>query len=264
MLRSNVTTIGCDPEIFLVNEKGSFVSSIGKFGGTKQHPKDIGRGCAIQEDNVAVEFNIPPADNVLSFIESIEYNLNVIEERAKEQKLFLNITASANFPMSQLRSRKAQEFGCDPDYNAWSRAINPRPSATNKTLRSCGGHLHVGTTHNKIQMIRAMDLFIGVPLSLIDPDKTRRELYGKAGAFRPKPYGVEYRTPSNYWVSDRKLMEWVWQATHQAGEFLSDGEVIEDGCSTGDLIQQAINESDKDAAEFLVTNYALTIPERNR
>jgi hypothetical protein len=33
-----------------------------------------------------------------------------------------------------------------------------------------------------------------------DKDTERRKLYGKPGAFRPKPYGCEYRVLSNAWV----------------------------------------------------------------
>jgi hypothetical protein len=38
----------------------------------------------------------------------------------------------------------------------------------------------------------------------------RRELYGKAGAFRPKPYGVEYRVLSNRWLNSEALIRWVY------------------------------------------------------
>ena len=43
-----------------------------------------------------------------------------------------------------------------------------------------------------------------------DRDPLRRELYGKAGAFRPKPYGVEYRTPSNIWIRSRDMRRCIF------------------------------------------------------
>ena len=53
---------GCDPEFFLKDKTGKFISAIGLVGGSKEEPKAIGNGCFVQEDNVAVEFNIPPVN----------------------------------------------------------------------------------------------------------------------------------------------------------------------------------------------------------
>ena len=40
-----------------------------------------------------------------------------------------------------------------------------------------------------------------------DSDTNRMKLYGAAGACRVKPYGVEYRVPSNKWLADEQLMK---------------------------------------------------------
>ena len=58
-----------------------------------------------------------------------------------------------------------------------------------------------------------MDYAIGVPSVLIDSDKARRRLYGKAGSMRHKPYGVEYRTLSNFWLNSDELTSWVYDRT---------------------------------------------------
>ena len=55
-------TIGADPELLLLTATGLPKSAIGLIGGTKQNPKPFGIG-HVQEDNVMVEFNIPPANN---------------------------------------------------------------------------------------------------------------------------------------------------------------------------------------------------------
>ena len=39
-----------------------------------------------------------------------------------------------------------------------------------------------------------MDLFLGVPSILIDPDTERRKMYGKAGDYRLKEYGRRNKT----------------------------------------------------------------------
>ncbi|OYV41139.1 MAG: hypothetical protein B7Z80_02685 [Rhodospirillales bacterium 20-64-7] len=61
-----------------------------------------------------------------------------------------------------------------------------------------------------------MDYFLGIHSLLWDKDGTRRKLYGKAGAFRPKPYGMEYRVLSNRWLDSPDLTRWVYN-TVQAG-----------------------------------------------
>ena len=39
-------------------------------------------------------------------------------------------------------------------------------------------------------------------------------MYGCAGAFRPKKYGMEYRVPSNYWIKNNKTIESVFNIAH--------------------------------------------------
>ena len=65
-------------------------------------------------------------------------------------------------------------------------------------------------------MAQLMDWHVGVWSTEIDLDKTRRLLYGKAGACRYKTYGVEYRTLSNFWVLDTNLRREVWDRTISA------------------------------------------------
>ena len=239
-------TIGADPELFLLNSVNKkYISSIGLIGGSKEKPRDIGRGCAVQEDNVAVEFNIPPCHDLKSFVDSLEYNLQYLQSTAERLGLVLAIDASAEFAPDQLATPASQVFGCDPDYNAWTRSINPRPSANNQMLRSAGGHIHVGFDSSELnfeQVVRAMDLFVGCEMLEFDNDTRRRELYGKAGAFRRKEYGIEYRTASNAWVKSRDLMEWAYNQTGKALEFVSKGKIIpDDGICL--LIQECINTS---------------------
>lgn len=251
-------TLGADPELFLRSQEGLYISSIGKFGGTKQQPKNVGKGCAIQEDNVAVEFNIPPARSLLEFDESLQYSLNVLQERAKELNLMLAIDASAEFSPEQLASPQAKEFGCEPDFNAWTMQQNPRPTAVNQSLRSCGGHVHVGTDLNIIDVIRAMDLFLGCPSTIMDKDTRRRELYGKAGAFRNKPYGGEYRALSNYWLKSSDTIKWVYDQTERALNWVvenTEDHSVDWPKDVSGAIQHCINKGDKDAYMFLDKKY---------
>src|SRR5882672_7870392 len=181
-------SIGCDPELFLRNTENKFISSIKKFGGSKTRPAPIGENCYVQEDNVAVEFNIPPSKTLEEFSKSIEYSLKQIAFKAETMNLSLAIVPAAHFDNDQLREPKAKVFGCDPDFNAWTKKKNDSPKCDDPSLRSAGGHIHVGCirwlNENPIvkphDIARVMDVFLGIPSVILDHDKTRRKLYGKA------------------------------------------------------------------------------------
>lgn len=252
--------IGADPELFLINKEKKFISSIGLFGGTKENPKPIGNNCAIQEDNVAVEFNIPACATLKEFQQHIAYSLREINQIAKTNNLKLaTSTASAIFPEDQLDNIQARIFGCDPDYNAWTEKMNPKPKTKNENLRSAGGHVHLGieklTIPDKINLIKIMDLYLGIPSILLDNDRERRLLYGKAGCFRFKDYGVEYRTLSNFWIWKKNLVELVYKNTKRAVIDFMDNKFIPN--NLGNEIQICINNGDENAAKHLNRLYKL-------
>ena len=227
MIYENVK-LGADPELFLMDETGKFISSVGLIGGTKEKPLPIDNlGNCLQEDNVSVEFNIQPAASKAAFVGSINKVLDHLEEKIKGKNLLLSYVPAAEFGWDQLQTEQAQTFGCEPDFSAWTGEKNPAPHCKNLQLRSCGGHIHVGydkpNQTNKMNLIRAMDVFLGVPSSKIDTDKLRRQLYGKPGAFRPKEYGAEYRTLSNFWILSTELQEWAYDQTMKAISFLNAG-----------------------------------------
>lgn len=240
----SLVRIGSDPETFLMDKTGKYISSVGLIGGSKDHPMSIGEGCFVQEDNVTVEFNTPPTSNQQEFVNAINYNLDWIRSRAAQLGLSVVYTPSAEFDKDQLTTAGALTFGCDPDFNAWDYgAANPRPRSSNKALRSAGGHIHIEAPDlDKLELTKAMDLFVGAPMLRFDTDSMRRSLYGKAGAFRPKSYGIEYRTASNAWLQSDETKCWVFDQTQKAVEFVRAGKQIPD--DLGELIQRAINNSD--------------------
>lgn len=251
--------IGCDPEMFLQDKQGKFISAVGLIGGSKEDPFMISAmGHAVQEDNVAVEFNIPPAKTKEAWVTDIQFVMDYLTNSLKDKELVLRITASTEFEADQLACQKAQTFGCDPDFNAWTRQQNPRPMAKSKSLRSCGGHIHIGydkpSVETNIALIKAMDLFTSIPLLEQDMDTRRRELYGKAGAFRHKAYGVEYRTLSNFWLSSKELMEFIFDQTHKAINFVNSGSIMDDD----DLLVSTINDNKLEYIPYFEEKYGVT------
>ena len=249
--------LGADPELFLVNTNGKYISAIGKIGGTKQHPLIISdNGHAVQEDNVACEFNIPPCESANDFIEAINFSLDYLKEKVKEQGLSLSITASAGFDAEELNHPKAREFGCEPDYNAWTKRINPRPHARNKTLRSAGGHIHIETELEPFHVAKCFDLVVVIPSLSLDDDIQRRDLYGKAGSCRIKSYGVECRSLSNFWLASNELKKWVWDKTQATLEFAKSGYKF--SREEGQKIQACINNSNIGLMYEILQEYNLT------
>ena len=150
-------TLGCDPEFFL-KKNNQHVSAIGLVGGTKHEPLPLSiPGCAVQEDNVSVEFNIAPSHNHTEFIQQIGAVLAELKGRLPMYEF--SRESAVVFNEEELTHPKALEFGCEPDYNAWTKEMNPRPCAAEKRLRSAGGHVHIGTSLDPIAVIRAMDLY---------------------------------------------------------------------------------------------------------
>jgi hypothetical protein len=251
---------GADPELFLrTNDEQAFpVTSIGLIGGTKDQPRQLGNGYALQEDNVAVEFNIPPADNVNQFKASINYVLGYLRQELEPKGLKLDISPTMDFPKELLQHPQALALGCEPDYNAWTDSINPRPKAP-ATLRSSGGHLHIGyanpTKETSLEIIKAHDLFCGVGSIVYDSDTRRRDIYGKAGAHRIKGYGVEYRTLSNFWIKSDELLEWVYGQSEKAIAFVNAGNKIEG--KWGKAVVNCINNGDMKLLATLDRQYGV-------
>jgi hypothetical protein len=162
-----------------------------------------------------------------------------------------------------LESEQALVFGCEPDYNAWTREMNVKPVALNAQLRSAGLHVHFGYDNpdNQISedIIRTCDLFLGVPSILLEPDNDRRSLYGKAGAFRFKDYGAEYRTLSGYFAINNDLLGWVFDNSVKVIDFVND-ERMDEVEAAGPLIQHAINNCDKTAAANLIRQFEIPMP----
>lgn len=243
--------VGADPELFMKNPNtGLFVSAHDHVPGTKQEPFKVPFG-AIQVDGTALEFNIDPASCVDDFIHNIKSVRACLESYVPGYNVVATPVATyeAEYFKWDVPSH-AQALGCDPDFNAWTTDRNPRPDPNGEPIRTASGHIHIGWTdemdvndcdHFELccRVGRQMDYYLGIHSLLWDPDPTRRKLYGMAGAFRPKPYGMEYRVLSNRWLESDGLIRWVYNTVQvgMADAFADDW--AED--TYGDLAQEIIN-----------------------
>lgn len=260
MMKAMNMTFGADPELW-VTKNGVIVSAIGLVGGTKHEPIPVLNG-ALQEDNVLAEFNIDPCHNEDDFVNCINSVINQLHSRLGVG-YSTEVKPSHNFDAEYLMScPQAMEFGCNPDYNAWTASENPKPNAAT-TLRTAGGHIHIGyespNTSFSLDIIKMCDILLGLPSLIVDSDTTRRTLYGKAGACRVKSYGVEYRTLSNFWLKTDSLKRWAFSAAKQAASRTEELPSILSKYSP-ELIQNTINSSDVGSALQIIQELNIEVP----
>jgi hypothetical protein len=253
--------LGADPELFLKDASEAYISAIGLIGGSKDQPRplEIGPGYAVQEDNVALEYNIPPAANRVEFDGNIDKVMKFLSQEVNKLGLHFATDSAVSFPKEQLLHPAAMTFGCDPDFNAWKNGKrNPRPKTDDHTLRTCGGHVHIGYefkgTDDINEFIKYVDLYT-VGSVIMDKGERRKQLYGSAGCVRYKSYGCEYRSLSNFWIFKPELRQWVWDSVAMAMDAWQSKKF--DVNTERATILNAINKNNKDAAKHLVEKYNL-------
>lgn len=227
--------IGADPEVFVSDKKtGQLVSAFNLIKGTKANPFKVKHG-AVQVDGMALEFNIDPATSLIGFKKNIKAVMEQLSNMVPDHDIKIQSVAHFGKELIDSQPSEAKELGCEPDYNGWTENINPRPNA-DTPFRTASGHVHIGWTsgidpHNHghfkacCMLARQLDHYLGLPAIYFETPSERRSLYGAAGAFRPKSYGMEYRVLSNDWLKDDKLQEFVFRQSKKAFEDLVDGSV---------------------------------------
>lgn len=253
--------VGADPEIFIAR-KGEFMSGHGVIPGTKRKPFKVNKG-AVQVDGMALEFNIDPAASADDMVTNIHSVMNELRAMVPEEFDLLPVPVAFFSPeVMKVQPREALELGCEPDFNAYTMTVNPKPDGSDN-MRTAAGHVHVGFVPEGIKadardpmhfedcatLIRQLDFYLGLPSVLYDEDVLRKEKYGKAGAFRPKPYGAEYRVLSNFWLKEERFIRMVWNNVQHAVNALKNGEFLEKQFGP---VEQIINSNDKKAAEDII------------
>lgn len=254
MFKLSEVTIGADPELF-VQKDGIFLSGHTFPCGTKEAPRKTHHG-AVQVDGLALEFNVNPSKTKRQFIKNLQSVLKDLNAIVDEVNPGCILVAEpvAPFSMEFLNALPdhVKQLGCNPDFSAYSMDVNVPPNAETP-FRTGSGHVHIGWTAGVSEgdvdhfiecadIVKQLDYFVGLPSLKYDPDGQRRELYGKAGCFRPKSYGLEYRTLSNKWVGDVDLQGHVFDCVMRGLRAYDAGIRVAD--EYGLVAQEAIDTSD--------------------
>jgi hypothetical protein len=261
-------TIGVDPELFLTLDDKP-VSAHGLIPGDKKVPYKVNGG-AIQVDGTAVEFNTDP----VPYYHFEEFNAKIVrvirelsDEVKKNGNYRLNINPVQEYDQEYFDSipKEAKELGCDPDFCAYTLEANPRPDG-DRLFRTGAGHIHIGwgadipvdnREHHEIcaSFVKMLDATVGLFMICIDRDNRRRELYGKAGAYRAKPYGVEYRFPSNVWLRSLSTRRVTHALLKKAITYMQKGMTVK--AVTGfseEEIRNILDTGDFATAEVILSN----------
>lgn len=256
-------TVGADPELFLcVN--GVVTPATGLIKGSKSSPFVVKNG-AVQVDGTAAEFNIDPAESEEDFVGSINSVQKLLLDMVDNSSVYEGCSVTWDEEVIKSQPTEALELGCDPDFNAYRKCQNRRPDE-NSHMRTAGGHVHIGGFYPEdkwdpdhmdqmMELTKLFDKNVTHYSPMWDKDTKRREMYGLAGAFRPKIYGVECRSLSNKWITDPRLAGFVYRGVEQSIKELLSGDVVS--------LQDGINrETEINLSHTPGTRFATVDPEK--
>lgn len=248
---TNQLTFGTDPEVAAYYEKDGalFVQPSPFFrkemGLVAQKPKskhpiyfDDGN-ISIVEDGVAFEFTIPPTRDYKEMHSSISSALDTLNDLLYPTDHNFVILPTLNYEIERFidvddEYKMCLIFGCDPDQDAiLPDYVCNVIDALQHPYRYFGGHFQIGCanpvgtrlmqTHFE-PFIKLLAVTLGNTVisrsTQTELEKIRAKLYGQPGRYRLQPWGIEYRTPSNNWITSLSTMATMFRAAKLAFELL--------------------------------------------
>lgn len=243
MLQHYGCIFGSDPEFFFKDPfTGQVVGSEKVLEGCKDGQIKTGYGKVVI-DGVQAELNPTTSSCRQTAASYIAMNLRSVQDRLRELKSPLKVSFDSVVEVSKEElkslSDRSRIFGCAPSFNIYDMEAKVGADAATYRIRAAGGHIHMGGLPSKIywdfkihgkyggpkvngktvetderrRLIPIFDLVVGNTCVLLDRNPLqaeRRKYYGRAGEFRLPQHGVEYRTPSNFWLRSYPLMSLVF------------------------------------------------------
>ena len=215
---------GCDPEVFLRKGKKIIGSELivppnglspmnsGAYADSRPAKEGVTR------DGVQAEIHIHPGSCRANFSNYVWHGLKVLRRKALEQGADIDLNQLVTISEGELSklSDDSKVVGCAPSNSIYNDKT-PDIDGSVYRKRSAGGHIHIAFTTKDVEDVNAarqrcvamLDVFVGNSAVLLDRSrgaKERRRFYGRAGEFRAKGYGLEYRTLSNFWLHSPHLV----------------------------------------------------------
>ncbi len=263
-------TLGSDFELFLYDEeKEGVINAKPYVKGTKEKPYNFDKSnpfWCTSLDNISAEMCIPPCTLVDDWNNSIKRCIDYVNGTLPNGIRTIHDCAVYVDP-KQLRTKQARILGCEASMNAYTLMENPRPSGEKTNLRTCCTHVHMKYDDMDIftssEWIKAMDLFLGMPSLIIEPENDRRKLYGTLGEMRfSEQKTTEYRVLSSYFSQSDTLRKWVFENTVKAIDWINEGNRVSEDLGKG--FHQAMAKGDKGFVMELVQQYNINLPLNNK
>jgi len=222
--------MGADPELFL-SQNGSIIGAERVIPETGLY-LDAHSKPSIVLDGVQVELHPRPSN----CRESIAWDLSAafaklrkhLESVGNIEANFRTVIEVSKDELASL-SPNSRRLGCAPSNNLYDRDATIAVDPATYTKRSAGGHIHIDLNdwptvkEHAEELVPLMDCLPGLVSVFCDRDplaSERRQVYGRAGEYRLPPYGLEYRTLSNFWLRSYPLMSLMFGLSRFAASIL--------------------------------------------
>lgn len=197
-------------------------------------------------DGVAFEATISPSKKPNEMFDKLTGAIYILQEKLNDlsfqgnplllsKKPVVNINPEMYLPyLDEEKIYQGFIFGCDPDEDAIITEYKCETLNVEEHLyRYGGGHFHIGSEDSEIvesmkeiyhPFLRLLAILVGnVSIAFSnypEEEKMRAETYGKPGRFRFQNWGIEYRSPSNSWISDFRTLNLMFEGAEKAVYFL--------------------------------------------
>jgi len=242
-----IKSLGVEVELAVYMKNTPVVCSFVPF--TKTQPLEFKKHL-FSKDASMLELAVAPATEPGEFdtlmVEAMDKAMTLIPEGAE-----LRAVPCVEYTDEELaKDAYASEMGCSPSQTIYDTVPTPEAYPDNK--RYGGTHINLAM-HNEgdvQEMVLKLDYALGLNSVVYHEDgmheemKDRRRVYGRAGEFRIKPFGFEYRTLPNCANLSGLIL---WRDINNAMKLNTD-----DLIPMADDIKTAINNSDRYMAEGLL------------
>ena len=250
-INSSRLTFGTDPEVSAVYYKDDvmYVQPAPYFRlelgapaekANTKHPVHFEKyGVSVIEDGVAFEFTTQPTRDYENMFDSLQFGLSELSNLLSQYDHHISVQPTVNYEIARFLDvdddyKMCLIFGCDPDKDAiLKNYVCQVIDALRHPYRYFGGHFQIGCTDPRgrrlIQthyepFIKLCAIFIGNSVmassSKTELEGVRAKLYGQPGRYRIQPWGIEYRTPSNSWITNRHTISKMFRGAQVAFQLL--------------------------------------------